>query len=294
MFRKLVKLALFTVVFLLIARFCHRQTDGFQIYKIRSALTPRAEWNVPRPAGDEKVAIEAILQQPFYYLAKGAQSYVFESEDGKYVLKFFRIYHLTPSLWVTALPSFLKYKQNKIASKQRELVKDFNSYKIAYDELKEETGIVYLHLNKSRDWQMNMSIYDKLGIAHQLNVDDMEFVLQKKVSLLYPAIDQLMREQKREKAKQAISQLVGLLVKRCEKGIFDKDPDLNTNFGLIDGTPIQLDIGRYRRDPSRKQYEIYRNDIIRTTDHFHQWLEAHHPELDVHLKQTIQNLNSAL
>src|SRR5437868_3279127 len=69
-----------------VERFCHKQTDGFSIYNISSNLSFREEWEIPQETTEAKI----ILAQPFYYLGKGAQSYVFESEDGNFVLKFFR------------------------------------------------------------------------------------------------------------------------------------------------------------------------------------------------------------
>src|SRR5689334_8640410 len=43
------------------------------------------EWDV-----EISPEVVSILEQPFHYLAKGGQSYVFGSSDGKYVLKLFR------------------------------------------------------------------------------------------------------------------------------------------------------------------------------------------------------------
>ncbi len=271
---------------ILIKQFCYHKTDGFAVQKIRSNLPFHPEW--------ETEAIEPehiqIFSQPFYYLAKGAQSYVFASEDGQTVIKFFRIYHLSPPFWITAfafpLPC-MPYKIRKILDKRQELEKDFQSYKIAYDEMKEETGLVYLHLNKTNTLKQSVTIYDKLGIAHQLPLDEMEFLVQKRATLVFPAIDQLMKTEGIDAAKEAISALVKLLALRCSKGIFDKDPDLNTNFGFLGRIPVQIDIGRFRK---QEEKNLDREEIARITDNFRQWLDCHYPPLSQHLLAEIQSL----
>lgn len=279
---------------ILLQRFCHQQTDGFSRYKISSNLTFQPEWETPRLSLREQESLSKILNQPYRYLAKGAQSYVFLSDDGKYVLKFFRIYHLQPPFWVTHLrwPWFLQsYKMDKILKKLDELHKDFASYKIAHDELKEETGIVYLHLNKTDYLKQTLTFYDKIGIKHQVALDQMEFLVQKRAELVYPALAKMVESEGLENAKDALSQLVSLLCLRCQKGIHDKDPDLNTNFGFIGHTPLQIDVGRFRIENGNLQEQMVdRDEIIRITDNLNQWLRSRYPELSGHLETTIAQI----
>ncbi|MBS0651474.1 MAG: hypothetical protein JSR93_09970 [Verrucomicrobia bacterium] len=279
---------------ILLQRFCHQQTDGFSRYKISSNLTFHPEWETPRLNAGEQEGLSKILSQPYRYLAKGAQSYVFLSDDGQYVLKFFRIYHLQPPFWVTHLrwPWFLQsYKMEKILKKLDELHKDFASYKIAYDELKEETGIVYLHLNKTDYLKQTLTFYDKIGIKHEVALDQMEFLVQRRAELVYPALARMVESEGLENAKDALSQLVSLLCLRCQKGIHDKDPDLNTNFGFIGHTPLQIDVGRFRIENGNLQERMVdRDEIIRITDNLNQWLRSRYPELSGHLESTIAQI----
>src|SRR5579872_1944076 len=121
-------------------RFCHYQTAGFALEKISSILTPRPEWEIT-PLSPQKIdEIRKLLAQPFTYLNKGAQAYVFESQDKRYVLKFFRHSHMRPPFWLDLLPPLPLFQE--IVSKKREraagkLSRDFGSYKIAYEEFKE-------------------------------------------------------------------------------------------------------------------------------------------------------------
>jgi hypothetical protein len=273
-------------------QFCYKQTDGFAHYKILSSLSFNPDWEVNNAAEAE---ISAILDQPFRYLAKGAQSYVFASEDGQYVIKFFRIYHLQPPLWLRmlSLPPLLQTRQiKKMMEKREELNKDFTSYKIAFEEMREETGLLYLHLNKTTHLKKTLRIYDKIGIAYDLEMDQMEFLLQKRAKLVYPAIDALMKTQGLGAAKEAIGALVQLLLARFEKGIFDKDPDLNSNFGFLGVQPIQIDIGRFSKQKEDLTEGAYKEELLRITDNFRQWLDAHYPLLSEHLLSEIGKIAS--
>ncbi len=278
---RIFKFVLFVACFFSAARFARSQTDGFTWAKVRSDLPFNSEWAVDAPP-------PAIFNQKFTYLAKGAQSFVFASEDGQYVLKFFRHHHMRAPWLIRSLP--FAWAQKTVQKKESKLRKDFLSYKIATQEMPAETGIVYLHLNKTDHLKKTVTFVDKIGIAHEIALDGMEFMVQKRATLLYPAIAQLMEENRPEEAKQAIASLVQLLRKRCEKGIFDKDPDLNTNFGLADGIPIQIDVGRFRYDKGRASPAIYKDEIIRITDHFHQWLMMRYPMLDDYLREKLNEI----
>ncbi len=275
---------------ILAKQFCYKKTDGFAHYKILSSLAFNPDWEVSQEPHEE---LSTLLDQPFHYLAKGAQSYVFASADGKYVIKFFRLYHLKPPLWLSALslpPALQPLKVKKILDKRNELDKDFQSYKIAYEEMKEETGLVYLHLNKTSHLKKSLKIYDKIGIAYDLDMDNMEFLVQKRAQLVYPAIDALMKTEGLSAAKEATRNLVQLLLMRCEKGIFDKDPDLNTNFGFLGKSSVQIDIGRFSKKIDPKDKAAYRDEIFRITDNFRQWLDANHPSLSEYLTEEIEKI----
>ncbi len=246
------KLLLVLGIFLAVNRFCYVKTDGFALYKIVSPFAFNPHWEVPSQSTD---GLQEIFDQPFHYLARGAQSYVFLSEDGRTVIKFFRLYHLRPPLWMTALtlPLTLQpFRMGKMLEKWQELDKNFQSYRIACEDLKEETGLLYLHLNKTSHLKKTLTLYDKIGVVHHIDLDQMEFLVQKRADLVYPTIDALVKTEGADAAKEAITSLLNLLYQRSQKGIFDKDPDICTNFGFIGKTPVQIDIGRFRRQAAPK------------------------------------------
>lgn len=285
MLYKSLKGILFIVCAILVQRFCHLQTDGFALYKIFSSLTPRAEWEIPSPAEEEMATILHILDQPFFYLGKGAQCYVFASEDERYVLKFFRHDHTELPFWSLYFPEW------KCSKKRAKRMKDFMSFRIAYDTFREESGILFLQLNKNPALQKQIILFDKIGVRHQISIDQVEFVLQKRAELLYPTLEHWIVQGDKAQAAKTLSDLVQLLALRCKKGIHDKDPDLNTNFGVIAGKPIQIDVGRFTYDKRCAKPEVYQPEILRITDNLKQWLDLHAPDLASHLLQEIEGLS---
>ncbi len=288
--RACLKLAIFALCCVATQRFCRKQTDTFALYKILSELPHHAEWEIPESSKEELASIKHILNQPFHYLGRGAQCYVFVSDDHQYVIKFFRLYHLLPPFWTKLpLPPFLHpYRLAKMVQKQGELQRDFLSYKIAFEQMREETGLLYVHLNKTNMLNQHIQIFDRLNICHELDLDQMEFLVQKRADLLYPALANIVEREGLDAARESLSHLLDLLVLRCKKGIFDKDPDLNTNFGLIGHTPIQIDVGRYRILEDSTPGTIDRDEIIRITDNLNQWLRANYPTLSDHLETQIR------
>ncbi|HEY5235184.1 MAG TPA: hypothetical protein VIJ14_03300, partial [Rhabdochlamydiaceae bacterium] len=178
----ILKIFLFVVCFVITAQFCKEQTGRFTILRITSKLTPQPEWETASLSPEEKTRIKEILSQPYSYLDNGVQSFVFASQDGQYVIKFFRHDHLDAPFWLT--PS-------QRAKKQTQLRKEFLSYKLAYETLREQTGLVFAHLNKTKDLHQTLDLVDKLGIHHPLPLDDYEFLIQKRASLLYTALNQM-------------------------------------------------------------------------------------------------------
>jgi hypothetical protein len=294
MIKKTFKFSLILGAIWLIHWGTHKATDGFAIEKICSNLSYHAEWAVPEPSEEQFREVGCILNQKFTYLGKGAQCFVFLSEDQQSVLKFFRHSHMRPALWLTLFPfpgSLEVYRQTKIATRFAKLYKDFGSYKIAFEEMKEHTGIQYLHLNKTTFFHKKVTIVDKLGIAHQLDLDQMEFMLQSRATLVYPTLESLIAQGNIPEAKQALTSLMQLLICRAQKGIFDKDPDLSTNFGFTKQGAIQIDIGRFKKDPTRTDPAVYRDELIRITDKLQRWLDSRSPELKTHLQKEIDALS---
>jgi hypothetical protein len=99
-----------------------------------------------------------------------------------------------------------------------------------------------------------------------------------------------MQTEGEEGAREAITHLLELLYCRYEKGIFDKDPDLNTNFGFLGGKALQIDPGRFCWDTRKLTPQEQHRELLCITDNFCQWLDLHYPVLKEHLLSEIQRL----
>ncbi len=267
-----------------VPKFCHSKTDGFTLPKISSTLTYDQRWETPFPNPDE---LASIFKQRFTYLKAGGQSYVFASEDGRYVIKFFKHYRmrLLPLIAKVPLPKKLyALREKQRAKRQRKLLRDFTSYKLAYDLLKDETALVCVHLNKGKASPLSVTIVDRLNIAHTLDLSRYEFVLQKKAFLAYPYLEKLVKEGQIEKAKEALDSFCSLIVRRCSLGVYDEDAKVHRNVGFIDNQAIIIDVGRLKPDESRKDPAVQERDLKKIVAPLLEFLEPLSAELATYLK----------
>ena len=221
------------------------------------------------------------MPQPYYYLGSGSQTFVFASQDGNYVVKFFKERLFTPSYLLNALPLpfFLhKFRDKRNWKRADKLSRDFASYKMAFEELKKETRLLLIHLNLT-PLHETLHIRDKLGIEHRLELDKFSFILQKRAEPSYHYIQRLMHEGKTAEAKEAVKKLIFLVKQRCEKGFRDRDPDIRTNCGFVEGEAIKIDVGRLEKNEPFKNAQEIREEIKTTTHRFKLWIETFHPGL---------------
>jgi hypothetical protein len=188
------------------------------------------------------------LSQPFHYLAAGSQSYAFESEDGKYVIKFFRMNRLIPNL-------AHYFRPQKIASRNRNLHLLFNAYKLVYERFRKETGVLFIHLNTSNDLHMTLSVRDQEKVEHLVNLDEMRFVIQEKAEILHSRLHRLKAEQKWDELEKASSAFLELVRKRIDAGITDLDNGIDQNYGFVGDRPIHIDVGRVCIGQQTGEYE---------------------------------------
>src|ERR1700733_951950 len=131
---------IFTLVLLLAAgAFSYQKftsVEGFSEDKISSSLPVHPQWTIPVPA--ESMQIKEILGSRFKFLGEGAQAFAFESQDGKYVLKFFKMRRFSPSTTDYLCPHVVRRRLKNLRWV-------FNGYKIAYENFRQDTGLVFIH-----------------------------------------------------------------------------------------------------------------------------------------------------
>lgn len=284
-----IKLLIFCLCFALAERTCYRLTDGFWMSKVTSSLESDPRWDVEPLTAEAAQAVNQVLDQPFHYLGSGGECYVFLSQDGHTVMKVFKHYRMRTNLFCKEwkLPRPLK---KYVDSHQERFERIFTSCKIAYEELREETGLLYIHLNKTKHLKKTLTLTDKIGVVHQVDLDNLEFVLQKRGELLFPKLDQLMKNGEAEKAQAMIDSLLHLIVSRCQKGVADCDPALKRNFACLKDRVIGIDIGPYSKDPFLKEERAWKRELFCETLKLRQWVRKHHPSISEEVNAKIDRI----
>ena len=276
----LTKLALFGGLFFLAFVFCNKQTDRFTVQAIRSHRPYHSEWEGRPHSVDEAKEVSEALDLKYTYYGRGGQSFIFFSEGEKYVLKFFKQTVFSTPFYLDYLPPFFnRYKVRKRWKKADKLQRDFTSYRYAFDELQDLTGVLYVHLNPTEHLQKKAILVDKLHIEYPINLDEYNFVLQRKARFVYDRINEYMAEEQIEDAHNAISQIMQLIVERSKRGFHDRDPNVRTNCGFIGDKAIKIDVGRFVESQSIKLRENYARELVRITIPFKKWIQQNHPSL---------------
>ncbi|MDN3506477.1 MAG: hypothetical protein P0S96_04535 [Simkaniaceae bacterium] len=245
---------LIALLCLLLCQFAQKKTDRFTLSKVATQLL-----EAPCSEVDER-----LLDQSFTYLGKGGQSYVFASDDGQYVLKVFRSSRLKILQLLSHFSSHFSVKKEKLEEEMRQTLE---SYQLAFEELKEETALVAVHLDRHEELHGTLSIIDNLKIRHTMDPNLIPFVIQRRATLV-------KEKMKENPSKTHFESLLTLLRAKKEAGIEDSDPNLSKNFGFIGDRAVQIDPGRFTRTGS-----LNLDRLKESKDDFQHFLNAHHPEL---------------
>lgn len=286
----LLKLALLALLIYWTPKFVHTKTDGFTLSKIHSHLSPDPRFEVQGLPPTE--ALLSMLNGPYTYLGAGGQCYAFVSHDGKTVLKLFKHHLRRVHPVLAALPLPKKYAQKRElhrAARKKKLLRDFTSYKLAFEQMPQDSGLLYVQLQRPQKTPLPITLIDKIGIAHTLDLSKVEFALQKRATLAYDYLESCMARGDREKAERGLAKICALIAGRCAKGIYDEDAKIHRNFGFTQDRAILIDVGRLKKDERRKDPEYLFRDMQKITDKMQNWLIDRYPQLIEPLNATIKN-----
>ncbi len=269
------------------------KTEGFYIERIAPIFPDDPKWDI-EPTRAQVAAANLVLKQPYNYLGHGFQCYAFVSQDGKYVLKFIRQQRLQPPFlyqWMPNVLFFKSIKEQKALEGQKRANYLFRSLKVAFEDVPEETGLLLVHLNKTKNSYPVVTIYDKAGEKFEVSLDSHEFVLQKKALPIKATITELMQEGRKDEAQARISQIFTLLATCAKKGIADMDTQLirKNNLGFLPDRAIYIDTGKITRKESMKTRERFEKDLERLKP-LHEWLKEHYPELATYFEEAQKSI----
>lgn len=289
-FEKCVKAVLLAGLVIGATRLAEKKTDGFTELAIHSERDYDIAWETRPLTENEQVEFDLATSQKYRYFGCGGQAFALFSEDGKYVIKFFkqRVYRVPFLLKLIPLPWPLKrYQVKRHWKKSDKLYRDFMSYKMAFEELQDLTGLIYIHLNTTQRINRQLMITDKLGQPHLINLDEVDFVLQKRAEMVHDRINTLMRQGAHKEAEEAITSVLNLVIERAKRGLLDRDPNVRTNCGFIDKQAIKVDVGRFTRDQKAKDPNFFHADLLKIAAPFKTWIAAHHPTLLNHFEKEL-------
>ncbi len=265
-FRLLLALFLVGVVYM--------RTDGFSPALVQGTLLSQKSALFPSE-------MRGVLSQTFHYLDKGRQCFVFESADGKHVLKLFNQNYLKCPWYAFLLP------KEKMKRAQRRFFYE-QSYKIAFHEFGEE--ILYLHLGPSDSSLPCVTLIDKGSRTHHLDLNITSFVLQKKGIPFYEALQVIHEQEGLPGLKREIDGFLNAIALRISKQIADDDQDVEHNWGYVDGHLFHLDPGRLYYDSHLQEADRLRKEWHSATYKFHRWLKREYPEAAHFLEARLSNL----
>lgn len=261
-------------------------TDGFRIDKINSHLRVKDSHESLDPD------LQKIFDQKFKYLSKGCQTYVFESLDKTHVIKFVRYHRYQIPLWLKIF-SFLDSYQNKRLYYKSKLLNDsLNSYEISNKFLKNETAVIYVHLNKTKNLNKKIQIVDRLNRKYLVDLDEVGFIIQKKVKTFEEVL--LQNKENIEDLKKLANSFLYTTESIYKKGFINDDYNCVKNSGYIDGKVIHSDVGSFLPKDNLMEKENFEKEFFRFVRYFKKWSDKNAPFLSEHLDDKIRNMSQTL
>lgn len=207
---------------------------GLTAFLLTGLVSDRATWEfslarhqlcTPLPFASIGDFPPSLLAQTWVLSAEGGQSYVFFSQDGSYVLKFFKD---QPRPWLR-WPSYQ-------AQKNKKLLRTLKGYSLFNQRCHDISGLQLLHVQPSSS-PLTATLVDRMGIHHSVDLRSYLFVLQKKVQPLTPPKTQ-------EEKEELLAEISSLLQTLSKAHLTDHDPRFHLNLGHLDGKLIVIDPGR--------------------------------------------------
>ena len=231
-------------------------SDGFSVHNI---VFPESI-EVETPLIQDEVMLRKVVQQPFRYLGKGRQSYVFVSQDGKWVLKFFKCQRLRVSSiyeWAASCGIFSEKIQQKKVEKRNRAYRLFESAAIVGSRLSQEAGVSYMQLAKGDHPLPHVTLINAIGLSFDVDLATTPFCLQRCGQPVLETLRKLIEQGHIEQAKERLDQILVLLIEKRKKGVEQHDKALVTrnNIGFVAERALFLDIGSFSLSHTLKRYQ---------------------------------------
>lgn len=233
---------------------------------------------------NEQNLLQSILAQPYRYLDRGRQSFVFASQDGRYVIKFFDLRRYRSGI-------FTPFSLSRQARMKRKKDRLFRGYKLAYEQDGDHAFILYQQLIPNPLLKQSIVLYDWFGFKHTIDLGQVAFIIQSRAVPTRVEITKLLSQGDIIEAKKRLRQVLDMYVIEYGRAIYDRDHNFMYNTGFVDGKSMRLDVGRLRADERYKDPRVALEDLEKIAiDRTEGWLLRHFPQYrdeiiaDMHLK----------
>jgi hypothetical protein len=222
---------------------------------------------------------EKVLDQPFFYLGKGRQAYVFSSLDGEYVIKFLRDQKYRPSLWMRASVFFhhLSSSQKKVLEDQGErLSRALLSYRLASAELSSETELLRMQIGENGGESKKIQLVDGLSRKFLVDLGKTSYIVQRRGDNLSAVLLQCAHQKETGKIQKAIHGFFAAVGQRLEKKILVRDAHCTLqNTAVCRDRVIEIDVGSFYIDPECD----FVNELRRSAMPLRKFIEKNMPEM---------------
>jgi len=270
----LFRLLLIPLIFIGLEKLTRTQTDGFRIEKTKSDYSYKEKWEVPTQNLPEQV-----LNQNFKFLGSGVQCYAFLGDDQETVLKVFKHYHFgLNSGALRKLPH--SFVEKKLSKREKRIDTIFKSAILSQTTLAKQTGVFHININPTNGKYPTVTIYDKIGVQHTLDLDNTPFLLQKKADLISTYL-----KKHPDQTIEILDSMVLCMQNRSNQNIINSDPIIDRNYGVIEGRVVEIDIGSFSSSikPSKQHLNL-------ETRALKSWAAKNTPQHSVYLEQLIKRM----
>ena len=148
-----------------------------------------------------------------------------------------------------------------------------------------------MHINPTHFLNKKITVCDRNGKNHTIDLDRTSFYIQRRAQLIYPRISDLMRAGDSERCKNILASVIRLIAKLGKKGVCNKDLSLYKNFGVINDKAVQLTITKFQIDQTAACQQSNQNQIMPVIETFRRWVQKNYPELLAYFDEKLSELD---
>ncbi len=205
--------------------------------------------------------IDLISQNPLKFLDNGGESIAFQTEDEKYVLKFFLAKKIRKKTYFKPIK-----RLKQLFRSETPFFSDIGLLK-KYEEgfrcFPNEAALIHVSLKKPIEKLPSCKVVDYRGKSYIIDLNEHPFVIQHKAKIL-KSYKKLAEE---DNYDQKILKLFETLTHygfRCESNGFNA-----ANYGFFDGKAVMIDLGRLEKINGESDKELNKAIIKK----YNKWLK---------------------